>query len=78
MTQAGVDLPTVKRICRPQNTITVKRDEHNIDDLFNRAGQKLGEGFHDDYWQAHYDAEDPMRPKLELVFILKTKRHGKH
>lgn len=54
------------------SSITVRRDDHNIDDLFNRAGQKLGEGLNVDYWQAHYDEDDPARPKLELVFILQN------
>lgn len=54
--------------------ITVRRDDHNIDDLFNRAGQKLGEGLNVDYWQAHYDEDDPTRPKLELVFILQNQQ----
>jgi len=27
-----------------------------------------------DYWQAHYDEEDPTRPKLELVFILQNQQ----
>ncbi|OGR01011.1 MAG: hypothetical protein A2511_01420 [Deltaproteobacteria bacterium RIFOXYD12_FULL_50_9] len=56
------------------SSITVKLDDHNIDDLFNRAGQKLGEGLHDDYWQAHYVEEEPTRPKLELVFILQSQQ----
>jgi type III restriction enzyme len=56
------------------SSITVRRDDHNIDDLFNRAGQKLGEGLHIDYWQAHYDEEEPTRPKLELVFILQSQQ----
>ncbi len=54
--------------------ITVRRDDHNIDDLFNRAGQKLGEGLNVDYWQAHYEEDDPTRPKLELVFILQNQQ----
>lgn len=54
--------------------ITVRRDDHNIDDLFNRAGQKLGEGLNVDYWQAHYDEDDSTRPKLELVFILQNQQ----
>lgn len=54
--------------------ITVRRDDHNIDDLFNRAGQKLGEGLDVDYWQAHYDEDDPTRSKLELVFILQNQQ----
>ena len=40
----------------------------------NRAGQKLGEGLHDDYWQAHYDEEEPTRPKLEMVSILQNQQ----
>jgi type III restriction enzyme len=56
------------------NSITVRRDDHNIDDLFNRAGQKLGEGLHDDYWQAHYDEDDPTRAKLEMIFILQNQQ----
>lgn len=52
--------------------ITVRRDEHNIDDLFNRAGQRLGEGLQMDYWQTHFDEDDHTRPKLELVFILQS------
>ena len=54
------------------SSITVRRDDHNIDDLFNRVGQKLGEGLNVDYWQAHYDEDEPTRPKLELVFILQN------
>lgn len=56
------------------SSITVRRDDHNIEDLFNRAGQKLGEGLNVDYWQAHYDEDDPTRPKLELVFILQNQQ----
>lgn len=56
------------------SSISVRRDDHNIDDLFNRTGQKLGEGLHDDYWHAHYDEEDPKRSKLELVFILQNQQ----
>ncbi|MBK5274624.1 MAG: DEAD/DEAH box helicase family protein [Desulfuromonadales bacterium] len=56
------------------SSITVRRDDHNIDDLFNRAGQTLGEGLNVDYWQAHYDEDDPTRPKLELVFILQNQQ----
>lgn len=56
------------------SSITVRRDDHNIDDLFNRAGQKLGEGLNIDYWQDHYDEEDPTRAKLELVFILQNQQ----
>ena len=50
----------------------VKRDDHNIDDLFNRTGLRLGEGLHEAYWKANYDADDPARPKLELFFIVEN------
>lgn len=50
----------------------VKRDEHNIDDLFNRAGLRLGEGLHDTYFKKNYDEEDPSRAKLELFFIVEN------
>ena len=42
----------------------------NIEALFQRAGQRLGEGLHLDYWSKHYDANDPQRPKLELFLAL--------
>ena len=55
-------------------TITVPLDEKNIDDLFSRAGQRLGEGLHLDYWQTHYDEdvadEMPSRSRLELFLVL--------
>lgn len=50
----------------------LKRDEHNIDDLFNRAGLRLGEGLHETYFKANYDEEDPSRAKLELFFIVEN------
>jgi type III restriction enzyme len=56
------------------NSITVRRNEHNIEDLFSRVGQKLGEGLHEDYWQAHYDGENSSRAMLELVFILQNQQ----
>lgn len=50
-------------------------DEKNIEDLFNRAGQRLGEGLHLDYWQTHYDRDEaddmPNRAKLELFLCLR-------
>jgi type III restriction enzyme len=42
----------------------------NIEELFQRVGQRLGEGLHIDYWTKHYDANDPQRPKLELFLAL--------
>lgn len=52
----------------------VPLNEHNIDDLFHRAGQRLGEGLEMEYWQANYDPEDTQRPKLELFLTLQDQR----
>lgn len=49
-------------------------NERNIDDLFHRAGQRLGEGLEMDYWQAHYVPDDPQRPKLELFLTLQNQK----
>jgi type III restriction enzyme len=62
-------------------TVTVPLDEKNIDDLFNRAGQRLGEGLNLDYWQTHYDRDEaddtPSRAKLELFLCLQDERAWK-
>jgi type III restriction enzyme len=42
----------------------------NIEELFQRAGQRLGEGLHIEYWKEHYTANNPQRPKLELFLAL--------
>ncbi|WAR45109.1 DEAD/DEAH box helicase [Methylomonas rapida] len=42
----------------------------NVEELFQRAGQRLGEGLHIDYWTKFYDTNDPQRPKLELFLAL--------
>jgi type III restriction enzyme len=62
-------------------TITAPLDEKNIDDLFNRAGQRLGEGLHLDYWQTHYDQDEademPSRSRLELFLMLQDEKTWK-
>lgn len=62
-------------------TITVALDEKNIDDLFNRAGQRLGEGLHLDFWQTHYDQDEldemPNRSRLELFLMLQDEKTWK-
>jgi type III restriction enzyme len=62
-------------------TITVPLDGKNIEDLFNRAGQRLGEGLHLDYWQTHYDRDEademPHRAKLELFLCLQDEKTWK-
>ncbi len=62
-------------------TITVPLDDKNIEDLFNRAGQRLGEGLHLDYWQTHYDRDEademPHRAKLELFLCLQDEKTWK-
>lgn len=42
----------------------------NIEELFKRAGQRLGEGLHIDYWKANYNTAEPNKPKLELFLAL--------
>lgn len=63
-------------------TIRVLLDEKNIEDLFQRAGQRLGEGLHLDYWQSHYDkdiaAEMPHRTRLELFLVLQDEKAWKN
>jgi len=58
--------------------IKVALDEKNIEDLFNRAGQRLGEGLHIDYWQTHYDQDEAdgmfNRSRLELFLILQDEK----
>jgi type III restriction enzyme len=62
-------------------TVTVPLDEKNIEDLFNRAGQRLGEGLNLDYWQTHYDRDEaddtPNRAKLELFLCLQDEKAWK-
>jgi type III restriction enzyme len=62
-------------------TIAVPLDEKNIEDLFNRAGQRLGEGLHLDYWQSHYDEDEaddmPNRSRLELFLVLQDEKAWK-
>lgn len=62
-------------------TVTVPLDDKNIEDLFNRAGQRLGEGLHLDYWQTHYDRDEadelPHRAKLELFLCLQDEKAWK-
>jgi type III restriction enzyme len=63
------------------NAITVPLDDKNVEDLFNRAGQRLGEGLHLDYWQRHYDRDEaddtPSRARLELFLILQDEKAWK-
>jgi len=55
-------------------SVSVRLDQKNIEDLFERAGHRLGEGLQLDYWQSHYndDEDDPNRPRLELFLILQN------
>ncbi len=49
-------------------------NDRNIEDLFHRAGLRLGEGLEIDYWQTHCDMDDPQRAKLELFLILQDRK----
>ncbi len=53
----------------------VALNERNIDDLFHRAGQRLGEGLELEYWTwkiRETNPEDPQRIKLELFLTLQN------
>ena len=52
----------------------VPMNEHNVDDLFYRAGLRLGEGLEMEYWQANCDLADPQRAKLEVFYITQDVR----
>lgn len=52
----------------------VPLNSNNVDDLFHRAGLRLGEGLEMEYWQAHGDLEDPQRAKLEVFYITQDAR----
>lgn len=52
----------------------VPLNANNVDDLFHRAGLRLGEGLEMEYWQAHGDLEDPQRAKLEVFYITQDAR----
>ena len=54
--------------------VSVRLDQKNIDELFERAGHRLGEGLHLDYWQAHYDEDDPNLPKLALFLTVQNEK----
>lgn len=61
--------------------VTVPLDEKNIEDLFSRAGQRLGEGLHLNYWEAHYDQDQademPHRSQLALFLVLQDEKAWK-
>jgi type III restriction enzyme len=58
----------------PSEPVQVARSDTDVDDLFHRVGQRLGEGLHQDYWQANYDGDNPNRPKLELFLTLQDQK----
>jgi type III restriction enzyme len=69
-----VEQGTWKELTDQPEKIKVALDGKNIEGLFNRAGQRLGEGLHEDYWQAHYDSEAPNRARLELFLLLQQQK----
>lgn len=52
----------------------VPLNANNVDDLFHRAGLRLGEGLEMEYWQAYGDLDDPQRAKLEVFYITQDAR----
>lgn len=58
----------------PTSTLQVKLDDASVEQLFERAGARIGEGLHLEYWQVRYRADDPNedrhRVKLEVILLL--------
>lgn len=54
----------------PGVTELVVLSKANIEELYERAGQRLGEGLHRAYFKEHFDPEDPDKSKIELFLIL--------
>jgi type III restriction enzyme len=55
----------------PERTIELPISEENVNDLFDWAGRKLGEGLHKAYWKerAHAGAENHLTTKLEAYAL---------
>jgi type III restriction enzyme len=62
-------------VVKQQGKTKVPLTPENVDDVFDRCGRVLGagEGLHKEFWKRLYDANDPLRPKLELHEILEDK-----
>jgi len=67
-----IEQGTWKELSGSQERVAL--NDRNIDDLFHRAGLRLGEGLEMDYWQANCDTENPQRAKLELFLILQDQK----
>jgi type III restriction enzyme len=68
---------TIEQGTWKEQSVTPERialSDLNIDNLFHRAGQRLGEGLELEYWQRNADLLDPNRPKLELFLVLQDQR----
>jgi hypothetical protein len=55
---------------REGRTIAVEITPENIDDLFSKCENILGEGIKDDYWRRVHDHDEPDLAKLELFCVL--------
>ncbi|MCX6377220.1 MAG: hypothetical protein NTU88_14515, partial [Armatimonadetes bacterium] len=55
-------------------TVYVPATPENIQELFETAGRMLGEGLHEDYWQAKSDQANPEQAKVELFSVLQDQR----
>ena len=58
------------RELKESRTIAVEVTSENIDDLFARCENILGEGIKDEYWRRVHDHEEPELAKLELFCVL--------
>lgn len=58
------------RELKESRTIAVEVTSENIDDLFARCENILGEGIKDKYWRRVHDHDEPELAKLELFCVL--------
>lgn len=56
----------------PGQPVKVLLDDKNVEELFNKAGARLGFGLHLDYWQARADLANPNRARLELFMVMQN------
>ena len=55
---------------REARTIPIEVTPENIDDLFSKCENILGEGIKDEYWRRVHDHDEPDLAKLELFCVL--------
>jgi type III restriction enzyme len=66
-----IDLPVYGDMDEDGETIQIDVSPENIEDIFEAAGRKLGEGLHKAWWKARVEEDNgaKVRAKLELVAL---------